>query len=57
MEDENFMENVGPQDIAKAQEMDSDIGHVIKWMKSGNGRPQRSEVATLGEVTKNCRAQ
>ena len=57
MEDENFMENVGPQDIAKAQEMDSDIGHVIKWMKIGNGRPQRSEVATLSEVTKNCWAQ
>ena len=40
--DENFIENMGPQDIVKAQEMDSDIGHVIKWMKSGNERPQWS---------------
>ena len=57
MEDENFIENVGAQDIAKAQEMDSDIGHVMQWMKSGKGRPRWSEVATLSEVTKNCWAQ
>ncbi len=57
MRDENFIENVGPQDIVKAQEMDPDIGHVIKWMKGGNERPQWSQVSALSEVTKNCWAQ
>ena len=33
--------------------MDPDIAHVIKWMKSGNGRPQWSKVSALSEVTKN----
>ncbi|CAB3998514.1 Hypothetical predicted protein, partial [Paramuricea clavata] len=37
--------------------MDSDIGHVIKWMKSGNERRQWSQVSALSEVTKNCWAQ
>ena len=57
LEDENFIENLGPQDIVKAQEMDVDISPVIKWMKSGKGRPQWSEVSALSEVTKNCWAQ
>ena len=55
--DENFIENLGPQDIVKAQEMDINISPVIKWMKSGKGRPQWSEVSVLSEMTKNCWAQ
>ena len=55
--DDNFIKNLGLQDIAKSKEMDSDICHVIKWMKSGKGRPHWSEVSILSEVTKSCWAQ
>ena len=48
----NLVPNLGPKDISRAEENDSDIAHVLAWLKSGFGRPQWSDVSALSEISK-----